>query len=185
MDYRYKLQEYQHKQRQLAIKEGLMHRGSIDAGNAAALMFLFCALICLCVTVFYISRMHEVMDASRWSATTGKFVASRLLYASHSRGGGWFYTEYEYRYAINGKTYVYVGERIQLGVAPGHETTRPKIEEGGNVVVYYNPSKPDQSALIVDQSILPSIREGIISFSFSSVIFVLLALFCYKRPIHA
>lgn len=108
----------------------------------------------------------QLNRAKNWSSTTGVVIRSELK-SSNSDKGRRYRAEVEYRYKVNGETYV------SDCVSPGRSAPSPEgrvnaYREGKRIKVYYDPENPMDAVLDYK-----SRDHNSVNFFFSIVFFVL------------
>lgn len=149
--------------------------GAIDF--SAVLMFFFFGFIAVLTLFALTSTAIDILEASRaknWPVTQGVVLVSEARMDPRGR----YLPSLRYRYTVAGR--VYVGQRIAIGpqVLGGKERAAflaALYPVGKNIPVFFNPERPDESALAVER-----MAEGVwLMFTFAPLMLILATIITY------
>lgn len=111
-------------------------------------------LIGVIVTIIGVFTLKNSLEAKKWPTTKGKITSSsvseeRKYDSSSKRHKTEYRANIRYSYNVNGRSYyndrIFFGA-VNLSRSTAEKYTR-KYPKGINVIVYYNPEKPEKSVL--------------------------------------
>jgi hypothetical protein len=126
----------------------------MPALSANILVLLILGIIGLVLLILYFRSLAQLREAEGWPAIQGTVVESWVRRSETTDSDGsttyHYYPEIHYRYQLIGSEYQ--GNRISFGLKrglnrPAAEKVVAKYPVGANVMIYYQPDKPDNAIL--------------------------------------
>ena len=119
-----------------------------EIGNIVG--FLVMSGVMLYILGLYWNKSRLVRRSKRWPSTLGEIIESKMVRESNDHGNH-YHPKIVYRYSARGRSFE--GDTVQIGVG-GNTGARRKAREtvnrypvGSQVLVYFDPGKPDRACL--------------------------------------
>jgi hypothetical protein len=105
-------------------------------------------LLPLLSCIYILSQFPAALRSTSWPSVQGSVEDSKARTDKVNPGkGGWtYFHDFRYSYTVNGVTYT----NDTISLVPVHDSTQAearKYPKGKSVIVYYDPSNPERSAL--------------------------------------